>query len=148
MWEHGLRPVRVLLPKVLGSRHAPARVTQRVLSSSSHGGRAQAGEVRVKILATALCHTDLYTLSGHDPEGLFPCVLGHEAAGVVESVGEGVTSVQPGERRAGVPASATDAVSAAERLSQPSASARASPVSSQVSAGQQSLHSQRMPAVA
>ena len=46
--------------------------------------------------ATALCHTDLYTLSGHDPEGLFPCILGHEAAGIVESVGEGVTSVKPG----------------------------------------------------
>ncbi len=69
--------------------------------------------MRVKILATALCHTDLYTLSGHDPEGLFPCVLGHEAAGVVESVGEGVTSVQPGARLAGVPASRTDAVIAA-----------------------------------
>ena len=52
--------------------------------------------MRVKVLATALCHTDLYTLSGHDPEGLFPCILGHEAAGIVESVGEGVTSVKPG----------------------------------------------------
>ena len=58
----------------------------------------QAGEVRIKVLATALCHTDLYTLSGHDPEGLFPCILGHEAAGIVESVGEGVTSVTPGGR--------------------------------------------------
>ena len=58
----------------------------------------KAGEVRVKVLATALCHTDLYTLSGHDPEGLFPCILGHEAAGIVESVGEGVTSVEPGTR--------------------------------------------------
>lgn len=56
-----------------------------------------AGEVRVRIVATALCHTDAYTLRGHDPEGLFPCVLGHEAAGVVESVGEGVTSVAPGD---------------------------------------------------
>ena len=55
------------------------------------------GEVRVRIVATALCHTDSYTLSGQDPEGLFPCVLGHEAAGVVESVGEGVTDVQPGD---------------------------------------------------
>jgi S-(hydroxymethyl)glutathione dehydrogenase/alcohol dehydrogenase len=53
----------------------------------------QAGEVRVKIAATALCHT----LSGEDPEGLFPCILGHESAGVVESVGPGVTSVQPGD---------------------------------------------------
>jgi S-(hydroxymethyl)glutathione dehydrogenase / alcohol dehydrogenase len=55
------------------------------------------GEVRVKIVATALCHTDKYTLSGQDPEGLFPCVLGHEAAGVVESVGKGVTDLQPGD---------------------------------------------------
>ncbi|KAG6500678.1 hypothetical protein ZIOFF_040528 [Zingiber officinale] len=57
----------------------------------------QAGEVRVKILFAALCHTDAYTLSGKDPEGLFPCILGHEAAGIVESVGEGVTEVQPGD---------------------------------------------------
>ncbi|BAF10417.1 alcohol dehydrogenase class-3 [Oryza sativa Japonica Group] len=57
----------------------------------------QAGEVRVKILFTALCHTDHYTWSGKDPEGLFPCILGHEAAGIVESVGEGVTEVQPGD---------------------------------------------------
>ncbi|KAL9384333.1 hypothetical protein Peur_021343 [Populus x canadensis] len=57
----------------------------------------QAGEVRVKILFTALCHTDAYTWSGKDPEGLFPCILGHEAAGIVESVGEGVTEVQPGD---------------------------------------------------
>ena len=55
------------------------------------------GEVRVKIVATALCHTDAYTLDGLDPEGLFPCVLGHEAAGIVESVGEGVASVKPGD---------------------------------------------------
>jgi S-(hydroxymethyl)glutathione dehydrogenase / alcohol dehydrogenase len=55
------------------------------------------GEVRVKIEATALCHTDAYTLDGDDPEGLFPCVLGHEAAGVVESVGEGVTDVKAGD---------------------------------------------------
>ena len=57
----------------------------------------QAGEVRIKIIATALCHTDAYTLDGLDPEGLFPCILGHEAAGIVESVGEGVTSVAPGD---------------------------------------------------
>ncbi|PRW60671.1 Alcohol dehydrogenase class-3 [Chlorella sorokiniana] len=57
----------------------------------------QAGEVRIKIVATALCHTDAYTLDGLDPEGLFPCILGHEAAGVVESVGPGVTSVAPGD---------------------------------------------------
>jgi len=57
----------------------------------------QAGEVRVKVIANALCHTDIYTLDGHDPEGLFPCVLGHEAAAIVESVGEGVASVAVGD---------------------------------------------------
>ena len=57
----------------------------------------QAGEVRVKLMYVALCHTDAYTLDGLDPEGLFPCVLGHEAAGVVESVGQGVTSVKVGD---------------------------------------------------
>lgn len=57
----------------------------------------QAGEVRIKITSTALCHTDAYTLDGLDPEGKFPCILGHEAAGIVESVGEGVTEVQPGD---------------------------------------------------
>lgn len=57
----------------------------------------KAFEVRVKILATGVCHTDSYTLSGSDPEGLFPVVLGHEGGGVVESVGEGVTSVAPGD---------------------------------------------------
>merc|ERR1712165_702196 len=57
----------------------------------------KAGEVRVKVIANALCHTDIHTLDGHDPEGLFPSVLGHEAAGIVESIGDGVTSVQPGD---------------------------------------------------
>ena len=47
----------------------------------------KAGEVRVKVMANALCHTDIYTLAGHDPEGLFPCILGHEAGAVVETVG-------------------------------------------------------------
>jgi len=56
----------------------------------------KAHEVRIKILFTAVCHTDAYTLSGADPEGIFPVILGHEGAGIVESVGEGVTSVQPG----------------------------------------------------
>jgi len=57
----------------------------------------RAGEVRIKIEATGVCHTDAYTLGGDDPEGLFPVVLGHEGGGVVESVGEGVTSVVPGD---------------------------------------------------
>jgi len=55
------------------------------------------GEVRVRILATGVCHTDAYTLSGADPEGAFPVVFGHEGGGIVESVGEGVTSVVPGD---------------------------------------------------
>jgi S-(hydroxymethyl)glutathione dehydrogenase/alcohol dehydrogenase len=55
------------------------------------------GECLVRLAATGVCHTDAYTLSGRDPEGLFPVVLGHEGAGVVEEVGPGVTSVAPGE---------------------------------------------------
>ncbi|KAG2393739.1 hypothetical protein C9374_007270 [Naegleria lovaniensis] len=55
------------------------------------------GEVRVKLLCTALCHTDVYTWSGSDPEGIFPTILGHEGVGVVESVGEGVESVKVGD---------------------------------------------------
>ncbi|MDP6244208.1 MAG: alcohol dehydrogenase catalytic domain-containing protein, partial [Myxococcota bacterium] len=57
----------------------------------------KAGEVLVRLEATGVCHTDAYTLSGRDPEGLFPAVLGHEGAGVVEDVGSGVTSVKPGD---------------------------------------------------
>ncbi len=55
------------------------------------------GEVLVEIKATGLCHTDKYTLSGADPEGLFPAILGHEGAGVVVEVGPGVTSLTPGD---------------------------------------------------
>ena len=55
------------------------------------------GEVRLKVVANALCHTDYYTLSGQDPEGIFPSILGHEAGCIVESVGEGVLSVKPGD---------------------------------------------------
>lgn len=58
----------------------------------------KAGEVRLKIIANALCHTDIYTLSGQDSEGKFPCILGHEAGGIVESVGEGVTTVKVGDK--------------------------------------------------
>ncbi|WP_252735736.1 S-(hydroxymethyl)glutathione dehydrogenase/class III alcohol dehydrogenase [Aestuariibacter sp. A3R04] len=57
----------------------------------------KAGEVRIKILATGVCHTDAFTLSGDDPEGVFPAILGHEGGGIVESVGEGVTSVEVGD---------------------------------------------------
>ena len=49
-----------------------------------------------KVVATGVCHTDAYTLSGSDPEGAFPVILGHEGAGLVESVGEGVTKFKPG----------------------------------------------------
>ncbi|BAT52369.1 Zinc-containing alcohol dehydrogenase superfamily protein [Nostoc sp. NIES-3756] len=57
----------------------------------------KAGEVLLEIKASGVCHTDAYTLSGADPEGLFPAILGHEGAGVVVDIGEGVTSVQPGD---------------------------------------------------
>ena len=57
----------------------------------------KAGEVRIKILASGVCHTDDHALSGADTEGRFPCILGHEGGGVVESVGEGVTTVKPGK---------------------------------------------------
>ena len=57
----------------------------------------QAGEVMVKLVATGVCHTDAYTLSGEDSEGVFPCILGHEGAGVVVEVGAGVTSVAVGD---------------------------------------------------
>ncbi|PPU42528.1 S-(hydroxymethyl)glutathione dehydrogenase/class III alcohol dehydrogenase [Xanthomonas arboricola] len=57
----------------------------------------QAGEVLVRITHTGVCHTDAFTLSGDDPEGIFPSVLGHEGGGIVEQVGEGVTSVKVGD---------------------------------------------------
>jgi len=55
------------------------------------------GEVLVKIIASGVCHTDAFTLSGEDPEGIFPVILGHEGGGIVEQVGEGVTSVKVGD---------------------------------------------------
>ncbi|MBQ0796783.1 S-(hydroxymethyl)glutathione dehydrogenase/class III alcohol dehydrogenase [Zhongshania sp.] len=57
----------------------------------------KAGEVLVRIVATGVCHTDAFTLSGDDPEGIFPAILGHEGGGIVEQVGEGVTSVAVGD---------------------------------------------------
>ena len=57
----------------------------------------KAGEVLVEIKATGVCHTDEFTLSGADPEGLFPTILGHEGAGIVVEVGAGVTSVRQGD---------------------------------------------------
>ncbi len=57
----------------------------------------RSGEVLVRIVATGVCHTDAFTLSGDDPEGIFPSVLGHEGGGIVVEVGDGVTSVKPGD---------------------------------------------------
>jgi S-(hydroxymethyl)glutathione dehydrogenase/alcohol dehydrogenase len=57
----------------------------------------KAGEVLVRIVATGVCHTDAFTLSGADPEGMFPVILGHEGGGIVEEVGEGVTSLHVGD---------------------------------------------------
>ena len=57
----------------------------------------QKGEVLVRMVATGVCHTDAFTLSGEDPEGIFPAILGHEGAGVVEAVGEGVTTLKVGD---------------------------------------------------
>jgi S-(hydroxymethyl)glutathione dehydrogenase/alcohol dehydrogenase len=60
-------------------------------------GGPKPGEVLVEIMATGICHTDAYTLSGADPEGLFPAILGHEGAGIVREVGAGVVSLKPGD---------------------------------------------------
>ena len=57
----------------------------------------KAGEVLVRIIATGVCHTDAFTLSGDDPEGVFPAILGHEGGGIVEMIGDGVTSVEVGD---------------------------------------------------
>ncbi len=57
----------------------------------------KAGEVLVRMVATGVCHTDAFTLSGEDPEGIFPSILGHEGGGVVEEIGEGVTSLAVGD---------------------------------------------------
>jgi len=60
-------------------------------------GGPEAGECLVRLAATGVCHTDAYTMSGRDPSGLFPAVLGHEGGGVVEEIGAGVTSLRPGD---------------------------------------------------
>ncbi len=57
----------------------------------------KAGEVLVRMVATGVCHTDAYTLSGRDPEGVFPAILGHEGGGIVEDVGPGVSTLRPGD---------------------------------------------------
>lgn len=84
--------------KMISCRAAVAWAAKEPLSLETvEVAPPQAGEVRIKIVATGVCHTDAYTLDGHDPEGIFPCILGHEGGGIVESVGEGVTSVSPGD---------------------------------------------------
>ena len=55
------------------------------------------GEALVRMVASGVCHTDAYTLSGRDPEGVFPAILGHEGGGVVEEVGPGVSTLRPGD---------------------------------------------------
>ena len=80
------------------TRAAVARQAGRTLSLETvdlDGPRA--GEVLVEIKATGICHTDEFTLSGSDPEGIFPAILGHEGAGVVAEVGAGVTSLEKGD---------------------------------------------------
>ena len=72
-----------------------ARKPLEIVELDLEGPRA--GEVLVEIRATGICHTDAYTLSGLDSEGLFPSILGHEGAGVVVEVGAGVTTVKPGD---------------------------------------------------
>src|SRR5439155_16650030 len=82
--------VRIRAP-VLEEFGAPLQVQEVDLAAP------RAGEVLVRLAACGVCHTDLFTASGADPSGYAPTVLGHEGAGVVESVGEGVSSVGPGD---------------------------------------------------
>lgn len=84
--------------KVITCRAAVAWEAKKPLSIETiEVALPKAHEVRIKVLFSGVCHTDAYTLDGHDPEGLFPVVLGHEGGGIVESIGEGVTSVKPGD---------------------------------------------------
>ncbi|GAA4902549.1 S-(hydroxymethyl)glutathione dehydrogenase/class III alcohol dehydrogenase [Ferrimonas pelagia] len=85
-------------PQVLKSKAAVAWAAGQPLSMEVVDVMPpQAGEVRIKMVATGVCHTDAFTLSGDDPEGIFPAILGHEGGGIVESIGEGVTSVKVGD---------------------------------------------------
>lgn len=84
--------------KVITCKAAVAWEPKKPLSVESiEVAPPKAGEVRIKIAASGVCHTDAYTLDGHDSEGVFPVILGHEGAGVVESVGEGVSKFKPGD---------------------------------------------------
>ena len=86
------------LPSSFPWLHTGSRPIPTALARGTTNPTLQAGEVRLKVIANALCHTDLYTLSGQDAEGRFPCILGHEAGAIVESIGEGVTSVKVGDK--------------------------------------------------
>jgi S-(hydroxymethyl)glutathione dehydrogenase/alcohol dehydrogenase len=80
------------------TRAAVARAPGKLLSLETVDiAGPKHGEVLVEIKATGICHTDEYTLSGADPEGLFPSILGHEGAGIVAEIGPGVTSLKPGD---------------------------------------------------
>ncbi|MDH3689961.1 MAG: S-(hydroxymethyl)glutathione dehydrogenase/class III alcohol dehydrogenase [Gammaproteobacteria bacterium] len=82
----------------MDSKAAVAHAAGQPLSIEQvHLDGPKAGEILVEIKATGICHTDEFTLSGKDPEGLFPAILGHEGAGVVIDVGAGVTSVKKGD---------------------------------------------------
>jgi len=84
--------------KTIQCKAAVARGVNDLRIETINVAPPKAGEVRLKVHSNALCHTDIYTLEGSDPEGIFPSILGHEAGAVVESVGEGVTSVKPGDK--------------------------------------------------
>ncbi len=85
-------------PGIMKARAAVAyKASERLVIEDIEVEGPRAGEVLVEIKATGVCHTDAFTLSGADPEGLFPAVLGHEGAGVVVEVGKGVTSIAPGD---------------------------------------------------
>ncbi len=80
------------------SRAAVARgAGQPLVIEEVDVGAPKDGEVMVRMVATGVCHTDAFTLSGADPEGLFPAILGHEGGGIVEAIGPGVRSVKPGD---------------------------------------------------
>jgi len=76
----------------------------------------KAGEVLLRNVATGVCHTDAFTLSGEDPEGLFPAVLGHEGGAIVEEIGEGVTSVKVGDHVIPQPSKQTFSRGASSRI--------------------------------
>ena len=87
-----------MTPQTIKSRAAVAfAVNQPLQIVEVDVAPPKAGEVRVRIVASGVCHTDAFTLSGDDPEGIFPSILGHEGGGIVESIGEGVTSLQVGD---------------------------------------------------